>query len=55
MAQEGLVHFPINYPHGSELEHAIQAQIELAVNGDISPQEALDKAEEDCNKILQGG
>ena len=54
MAQDGLVHFPINNPKGSELEHAIQAQIELAVNGNISAQEALNKAEEDCNKILQG-
>ena len=55
MAQKGLVHYPINHPKGSELEHAIQAQIELAVNGVISPQEALAKAEEECNKILQGG
>ncbi len=55
MAQQGLVHFPINNPKGSELEHAIQAQIELAVDGKISPQEALDRAEEDCNKILAGG
>jgi len=54
MAQDGLVHFPINNPKGSELEQAIQAQIELAVNGNISAQEALNKAEEDCNKILQG-
>jgi len=54
MAQKGLVHFPINNPKGSELEHAIQAQIQLAVNGKISPQEALDKAEAECNKILQG-
>ncbi len=54
MAQKGLVHFPINNPHGSELEQAIQAQIQLAVNGQITPQEALNKAEADCNKILQG-
>ena len=54
MAQKGLVHFPINHPKGSELEHAIQAQIELAVNGQISPQEALNRAEEECNRILQG-
>ncbi len=55
MAQKGLVHYPINHPKGSELEHAIQAQIELAVNGVISPEEALAKAEKECNKILQGG
>ena len=55
MAQKGLVHFPINHPKGSELEHAIQANIELAVNGEISPQEALNRAEEECNRILQGG
>ena len=54
MAQEGLVHFPINNPKGSELEHAIQAQIQLAVNGNISPQKALSEAEAECNKILQG-
>ncbi len=55
MAQKGLVHYPINHPKGSELEHAIQAQIELAVNGVISPKEALERAAAECDRILQGG
>jgi multiple sugar transport system substrate-binding protein len=53
MAQAGLIHFPINNPKGSQLESAIQTNIELAVNGEISPQVALDRAEEECNTILQ--
>jgi multiple sugar transport system substrate-binding protein len=55
MAQAGLVHFPINHPSGSQLESAIQVNIELAVNGEITPQEALRRAEEECNQILSGG
>jgi len=55
MIQKGLVRFPINHPRGSELENAIETYIELAVVGQISPAEALAKAEAECNRILQGG
>ncbi len=55
MIQEGLVKFPINHPRGSELESAIETKIELAVNGQITPAEALAQAEAECNRILQGG
>ncbi|MBC7343831.1 MAG: extracellular solute-binding protein [Clostridia bacterium] len=54
MIQEGLVKFPINHPRGSELESAIETKIELAVNGKITPAEALAQAEAECNRILQG-
>ncbi len=52
MIQKGLVRFPINHPKGSRLEHAIETYIQLAVTGQISPAEALAKAEAECNKIL---
>jgi multiple sugar transport system substrate-binding protein len=54
MANNGWIHYPINHPKGSLLEDAIQVQIQKAYNGTISPQEALDAAEAECNKILQG-
>lgn len=53
MIQKGLVRFPINHPRGSELEKAIETYIELAVVGQITPAEALAKAEQECNRILQ--
>ena len=53
MANDGLVHFPINHPKGSQLESAIETNIELAVIGEITPKEALDRAEAECNQILQ--
>jgi multiple sugar transport system substrate-binding protein len=53
MANDGLVHFPINHPKGSQLESALQSNIELAVTGQITPKEALDRAEAECNRILQ--
>lgn len=52
MIQKGLVRFPINHPRGSQLENAIETYIQLAVVGQISPAEALAKAEAECNKIL---
>lgn len=55
MALKGLIKFPINHPRGSKLEHAIETYIELAVKGEIRPEEALAKAEAECNNILQGG
>jgi multiple sugar transport system substrate-binding protein len=55
MIQKGLVRFPINHPRGSELEKAIETNIQLAVVGQISPAEALARAEAECNRILQGG
>lgn len=54
MANQGWIHYPIDHPKGSQLEHAIQVQIQRAYNGEISPQEALQLAEEESNKILQG-
>jgi multiple sugar transport system substrate-binding protein len=45
-------HFPINHLKGSELENAIQTQVDLVVKGQLDPQEALDLAEEECNTIL---
>ena len=54
MAEAGLIRFPINHPRGTALEHAIQAHIELAVKGEITPAEALDRAEAEVNRILQG-
>lgn len=55
MVNNGWVHYPINNPKGSELEDAIQVQIQKAVNGEISPAAALKQAEADVNRILQGG
>lgn len=53
MANKGWVHYPIAHPKASQLNNAIQVHIQEAYNGTISPQEALDRAEEECNKILQ--
>lgn len=50
---EGALHFPIIHPRGAELESAITTNVELAVNGEITAKEALNRAEEECNKILQ--
>jgi multiple sugar transport system substrate-binding protein len=55
MADQGWVQTEIAHPKGSQLSNAIQVRIQEAYNGTISPQEALDKAEEECNAILQGG
>jgi len=55
MIQKGLVKFPINHPRGSELEKAIETYIELAVTGQLTPAEALARAEAECNKILREG
>jgi len=52
MALEGALHYPIIHPQAKQLEHSIQVYVEEAVNGIISPQEALDKAEEEVNEIL---
>ncbi len=54
MVQANLVKFPISHPRGSELENAIETYITQAVNGQISPAEALAKAEAECNRILRG-
>lgn len=54
MANQGWIHYPIDHPKGSLLEDAIQVQIQKAYNGTISPQEALDAAEAEVNRILQG-
>ena len=53
MANNGWIHYPIDHPKGSQLESAIQVQIQRAYNGEISPEEALRLAEEECNQILQ--
>ncbi len=55
MANQGWLHYPIDHPKGSQLEHAIQVHIQEAYNGTITPEEALKRAEEECNQILQGG
>jgi ABC-type glycerol-3-phosphate transport system substrate-binding protein len=52
MVEAGELHYPIRNAKGSELENAIQINIELAVNGNISPEEALANAEKECNRIL---
>ncbi len=52
MVEAGELHYPIQNAKGSELENAIQINIELAVNGKISPEEALANAEKECNSIL---
>ncbi|MBS1252080.1 MAG: sn-glycerol-3-phosphate-binding periplasmic protein UgpB [Anaerolineales bacterium] len=53
MASKGWVHYPITHPKASQLNNAIQVYVQEAYNGTISPQEALDKAEAECNQILQ--
>jgi multiple sugar transport system substrate-binding protein len=53
MYDTGAAHYPVEHPKGSELENAIQSNIELAVKGEISPQEALTRAEKECNSILK--
>ncbi len=53
MANNGWIHYPIDHPKGSQLESAIQVQIQRAYNGEISPEEALRLAEEEANQILQ--
>ncbi|GAB4534877.1 MAG: ABC transporter substrate-binding protein [Anaerolineae bacterium] len=55
MADQGWVQTEIPHPKASQLHDAIQVHIQEAYNGTISPQEALDKAEQECNAILQGG
>jgi multiple sugar transport system substrate-binding protein len=54
MADAGWVQTDIPHPEASQLHDAIQVHIQEAYNGTISPQEALDRAEEECNAILQG-
>jgi multiple sugar transport system substrate-binding protein len=54
MAQNGVLHYPIAHEQASRLNDAIQSQIQQAYNGSISPQEALDRAEQEVNSILQG-
>lgn len=53
MMSEGAVHFPVKHVRGSELESAIETKIDLAVGGKITPQEALARAESECNAILK--
>ncbi|MBN1835293.1 MAG: extracellular solute-binding protein [Spirochaetales bacterium] len=53
MMDEGALHFPIMHAKGAELENAITVNVELAFNGEITPQEALNRAEAECNKILK--
>ena len=53
MAKNGWIHYPIDHPKGSKMEKAIQTYIQQAYNGEISPEEALKKAEEEVNAILQ--
>ncbi len=53
MYDTGAAHYPIEHPKGSKFENAIESYIELALKGEISAQEALDRAEEECNAILQ--
>jgi multiple sugar transport system substrate-binding protein len=52
MAENGYVHYPPNHPKAAELEQAIQSNIQLAYNGSITPEEALKRAEAECNRIL---
>lgn len=53
MADQGWVNTEIPHPKASQLHNAIQVYIQEAYNGTITPQEALDKAEEEVNAILQ--
>ncbi|MBA7486917.1 hypothetical protein ES707_22479 [subsurface metagenome] len=53
MIADGAVHYPIRHPRGAELESAIETKVELAVNGQMSPEEALRLAEEECMEILK--
>jgi hypothetical protein len=53
MMAEGAVHFPVKHVRGSELESAIETKIDLAVGGKITPQEALARAEAECNAVLK--
>lgn len=55
MANKGWIHYPITHPKASQLNDAIQVQIQKAYNGTISPEEALKRAEEEVNKILKEG
>lgn len=52
MAEKGYVHYPPDHPKAAELEQAIQTNIQLAYNGSITPEEALKRAEAECNRIL---
>jgi multiple sugar transport system substrate-binding protein len=45
-------HYPINHIKGSELENAIQTQVDLVVKGQLDSAEALRLAEEECNRVL---
>lgn len=51
---KGLGHYEIVHPKGSELEDIIQSYVDQAVKGVLSPEEALARAEAECNSILQG-
>jgi multiple sugar transport system substrate-binding protein len=53
MADQGWVNTEIPHPKASQLHNAMQVHIQEAYNGTISPQEALDRAEEEVNAILQ--
>lgn len=52
MANNGWMHYPIRHENASEINEAIQAQIQEAYNGSISPERALETAEENVNDIL---
>lgn len=52
--QQGLGHYEIVHPKGSELENVIETYIDLAIKGNLAPEEALARAEKECNRILQG-
>ncbi len=50
---EGIYHPTPVHPRLTEIEAAIEPYIDQAYNGTITPQEALDGAERDANKILK--
>lgn len=52
MAEEGYLHYPPNHPKAAELENAIQVHVQQAYNGTLTPEEALSRAEKECNRIL---
>lgn len=53
MYEAGWVQFPIFHPKHTELNRAIETYIQMAIHGEISAQEALSRAEEECNRILK--
>lgn len=52
MAEQGAVHYPITHERASELEEPITVNVQEAYNGTITCQQALDRAEQGVNAIL---